>query len=204
MLINDRFKADPLRNELTDEQTGKINHLEPRLMKLLCLLAEHQGQAVFRKMIVKEIWYDYPGGDEGLNQAISVLRKLLHDDKKDLIETLPKTGYCFHGTIGTGQIVRKRKSLKIMYLSAASFLLLIIVLALGYYKYRPGSKIVPAKLSHEESVKAFKLDSKQDARTFKMDSATKLDKQEHANPFKMDSAAKSASKKPAGVQRLNH
>ena len=155
MFINNRFIADPVRNEVTDKQTGKVTHVEPRLMKLLCLLAENEGKAVSRKMIIKEIWNDYPGGDEGLNQSISVLRKLLNDTKKNIIETLPKTGYCFHGTIGSDQIVIKRKPFKAFYVAVALFLLLIAAFELGYYKYHSNGKP-----SHEESVKAFEMDSK--------------------------------------------
>lgn len=187
MLINDRFDADPLRNEVTDKQTGKVSRLEPRLMKLLCLLAEHKGITVSRKMIVKKIWNDYPGGDEGLNQAISVLRKLLGDDNKKIIETLPKTGYCFHGRITIDRIVIKRKSFKVIYISAASVLLLII--AWGYYNYRANDKIVPAKLSHEEAVKAFKTDSrKSDSKEsiMAMDSAGKLDSKQIGQPGRTD------------------
>src|ERR1700751_2428185 len=127
MLINDRFDVDPLRNEVGDTQTGKLKRLEPRLMKLLCLLAEHAGKPVSRKTIVKQIWNDYPGGDEGLNQAISALRKLLHDNEKTIIETLPKTGYCFHGTIGRDHIIVRRKSSKVIYISATLFLSLMTV-----------------------------------------------------------------------------
>src|SRR5579871_4433095 len=126
MLINDRFYVDPLRNEVTDKQKGKLERVEPRLMKLLCLMVENEGRTVSREKIVTEIWNDYPGGDEGLNQAISVLRKLLDDDKKKIIETLPKTGYCFHGKIDHDQIAAKRKSFKKIYVSAAMFLLLIV------------------------------------------------------------------------------
>ena len=161
MLINDHFDVDPLRNEITDKQTGKVNRVEPRLMKLLCFLAEHEGKALSRKMIVKEIWNDYPGGDEGLYQAVSVLRKLLNDNNKSTIETLPKTGYCFHGTIGYDQIVLKRKSFKIIFVSAALFLLLIVAFVLGYYNHGANDRIVPGKLSREESIKAAKLDSKE-------------------------------------------
>jgi len=184
MLINDRFFIDPLRNEITDKQTGKLERVEPRLMKLLCLLVEYEGKPVSRKMIVKEIWNDYPGGDEGLNQAISVLRKLLNDDKKRIIETLPKTGYCFHGIITRDQIVLKRKSFKVIYASAALLLLLIVALTLGYVKYRANDRVVPARLSHEEAVRAFKidskgkLDSKQSGKAVKMDSLSKLDRKE--------------------------
>lgn len=179
MLINDRFDVDRLRNEVTDKQTGKVNRVESRLMKLLCLLAEHEGKAITREMIVKEIWNNYPGGDEGLNQAISVLRKLLHDNEKGIIETLPKIGYCFHGTTAANPIDTKPRFLKAIYLPIVLFLLLIIAFALGYYHHITASnKIVQGKLSHEESAKAFKLDSKEDDRAFKMDSAGKLDSKE--------------------------
>jgi DNA-binding winged helix-turn-helix (wHTH) protein len=179
MLINDRFDVNPLRNEVTDKQTGKVNRVESRLMKLLCLLAEHKGKAVSREMIVKEIWNNYPGGDEGLNQAISVLRKLLNDNEKRIIETLPKIGYCFHGRTAANSIGTKPKSLKAIYIPVVLFLLLIVAFALGYYHHIEASnKIVPGKLSHEESAKTFKLDSKEDARAFIMDSAGKLDSKE--------------------------
>ena len=114
-----------------------------------------------RKMIVKEIWNDYPGADEGLNQAISTLRKLLNDDKKSVIETLPKTGYCFHGTISPDHIVRQRKSFTGIYRWVAVLFLLIVVFALGYYDHRSKNKIVRDDLSHEESIKAYRSDSKQ-------------------------------------------
>ncbi|HVY74399.1 MAG TPA: winged helix-turn-helix domain-containing protein [Puia sp.] len=160
MVINDRFVVDPLRHEVTDKQMGKVNRVEPRLIKLLCLLAEYEGKTVSRKIIVKEIWDDYPGGDEGLNQAISVLRKLLDDDKKAIIETIPKTGYCFHGEIGRNQIAPERKSFRKIYVLAAMIPLLIGAFALGYYNHPANDRIVPRRLSHEESVKAFKMDSK--------------------------------------------
>ena len=198
MLINDRFNVDPSRNEVIDKQTGKLNRIEPRLMKLLCLLTEFEGKAVSRKMIVKEIWNDYPGGDEGLNQAISVLRKLLGDDNKKIIETLPKTGYCFHGTISGDQIVLKRKSFKVIYVSAALFLLLITTLVLGYYKYRTNDKIVPAKLSDEEAVRPFKKDSKgksDNKENVRMDSLGKLDSKQSGQPGRTDDQERRAAGK---------
>jgi DNA-binding winged helix-turn-helix (wHTH) protein len=187
MLINDRFEVDRLRGEVTDRQTGMLNRIEPRLIKLLCLLAEHREKPVSRKMIVKEIWDNYPGGDEGLNQAISVLRKLLSDNEKRIIETLPKIGYCFHGTTTANAIGAKPKSLKAIYIPIVLFLLMIVAFALGYYHNREaGNKVIPGKLSHEESVKTFKLDSKEDTRAFKMDSAGKLDSKEGGKPGRKD------------------
>jgi DNA-binding winged helix-turn-helix (wHTH) protein len=176
MLINDRFVIDSLRNELTDKQTGKVSHVEPRLIKLLCLLVQYEEQPVSRKIIVKEIWDDYPGGDEGLNQAISVLRKLLDDDKKKIIETLPKTGYCFHGKVDRHEVPPQRKPFKKFYVPTAVVLLLILAFVLGYYNHPTNDKIVWGRLSHEESVRAFKIDSKTnlDSEKGKLDSKEQL------------------------------
>jgi DNA-binding winged helix-turn-helix (wHTH) protein len=173
MLINDRFEVDRLRGEVTDRQTGTLSRIEPRLMKLLCLLAEHGEKPVSRKLIVEEIWNNYPGGDEGINQAVSVLRKLLSDNEKRIIETLPKIGYCFHGTTTANPIGAKPKSLKAIYVPIALFLLFIVAFALGYY--------------HRG---AFELDSHRGATAFKMDSAGKLDSHEGGQPGRTDDQEK--------------
>ncbi len=66
-------------------------------MRLLCLLADNEGIVVSRETIIKEIWDDYPGAGDGLNQGISHLRKVLEDDSRTMITTLPKIGYRFEG-----------------------------------------------------------------------------------------------------------
>lgn len=42
---------------------------------------------------------DNPGGNEGLSKAVSFLRKMLGDENKEIIPTIPTTGYGFHGEI---------------------------------------------------------------------------------------------------------
>jgi len=59
-------------------------------MKLLCLLVSKSGSLVSREEIVEKIWNGYGGGDDGLTQAISFLRKILNDTHKMIIETVPK------------------------------------------------------------------------------------------------------------------
>lgn len=98
-IINERFLIDIERSELIDKTTGEKNRLEPRLMKLLHLLTAQHGKVVRREFIIKEIWDNYPGAGEGLNQAISFLRKLLADENKSIIQTQPKVGYSFHAVI---------------------------------------------------------------------------------------------------------
>jgi DNA-binding winged helix-turn-helix (wHTH) protein len=201
MLINDIFYIDPLRNEVTDNQTGKTDRVEPRLMKLLCLLAEHREKPVSRKMIIKEIWNDYPGGDEGLNQAVSVLRKLLHDNDKNIIETLPKTGYCFHAKINETPFIPKKKSFKLLYAFTAFLLLLMVTLIWGYYKYRANEKAFPDQLSHEEAVRLFRMDSAgklySKGKGLKVDSLGKLNSKQSGQTNKTDDSQKAEDAKAA-------
>jgi len=92
--INDEFSVSPLNN-----QFSSAIKLEPRLMKLLCLLVDNRGKLVTREEIIEKIWNGYGGGDEGLTQAISFLRKALNDTNKEIIETVPKGGYIFRGNV---------------------------------------------------------------------------------------------------------
>lgn len=98
-IIDDRFTADAGRNLVCDKKSNTETRLEPRLFRLLSILIEKQGEVVTRKFLIKEIWDNYLGANEGLNQAISFLRKLLDDGEKKMIRTLPKKGYSFHAII---------------------------------------------------------------------------------------------------------
>lgn len=91
--INESFTVMPQSNLINELK------LEPRLMKLLCLLVANPGNLITREEIIEKIWQGYGGGDEGLTQAISFLRKILNDTTRTIIETVPKSGYIFHGKI---------------------------------------------------------------------------------------------------------
>src|SRR5687767_11999175 len=92
-LINNRFLVDAQVHHVKDISTGLDHHLEPRIMAVLLALLKNPGTLVSRETLVQEIWNDYAGAEEGLTQAISSLRKLLSDDSKELIRTVPKKGY---------------------------------------------------------------------------------------------------------------
>jgi DNA-binding winged helix-turn-helix (wHTH) protein len=129
-IINNRFIVDSFRNEVFDKETRLKSRLEPRLMKLLCILTERQGEVVKRELILKEIWADYPGANEGLNQAISFLRKLLADEDKEIIKTQPKTGYSFNSIISwksENVPAKKRKYTRTIIIASALLLLLFLI-----------------------------------------------------------------------------
>jgi DNA-binding winged helix-turn-helix (wHTH) protein len=141
--INDQFTVTPSANQVNNEK------LEPRLMKLLCLLVESRGQLVSRDRIIEEIWNGYGGGDEGLTQAISFLRKILGDKDKKIIETVPKSGYVFRGEItvvsqGTKGVAAVRRQKNPFKQLAYTGILLAVLVAgvlvfLGYERNRNSS-----------------------------------------------------------------
>jgi DNA-binding winged helix-turn-helix (wHTH) protein len=149
-IINQRYTADSLRNEIFDKETGQKSRLEPRLMKLLCILAKHQGNVVKREFIIKEIWADYPGANEGLNQAVSFLRKLLADENKEIICTQPKTGYIFNADISwEGENVPDGKIKYVKTVVIASALLLLLFFTIIRYYAKKNISVNPAKQLYE-------------------------------------------------------
>lgn len=107
LFINQRFMIDEDLHTLTDLQTGATTRLELRLLLLISLLAKQKKVVVSREQLINDIWDNYGGAEEGLNQAISSLRKLLGDTDKKLIETVPKKGYRLNAEVSEGAKPRK-------------------------------------------------------------------------------------------------
>lgn len=97
--VNEIFFVEPDANLVINQSTGIKSHLEPRLIQLLTILVEKHGKTVTRDEMITAIWQDYGGGDEGLTQAISILRKTFSDTKKELIQTVHKKGYVLNAVI---------------------------------------------------------------------------------------------------------
>ena len=146
-LINNRYLVSPGKNVLTDRTTTVESRLEQRLLQVLYLLAATPGELVSREKIIREVWNDYGGADEGLTQAVSFLRKVLNDTDKKIIETIPKKGYILNAGISgvhpgkyadtTAGISAQKKRNKWMYL--AGFLLLVII-TVGIYMFNAGKE----------------------------------------------------------------
>lgn len=85
--------VDSLKNSLINEGVEQL--IEPRLMRLLILLARNQGTPVHRDDLLAEISDTAYPSDEALTQAISKLRRALGDQTKSpvFIKTVPKRGY---------------------------------------------------------------------------------------------------------------
>ncbi len=90
-----RWLVRPTHN-LISQVSGeeKERQLEPRLMKLLCLLATHPGEVVGRQTLMDALWPDTIVNENSLTRAVSDLRRSLQDSQTAChIETVPKRGY---------------------------------------------------------------------------------------------------------------
>ncbi|NVJ99439.1 MAG: PD40 domain-containing protein [Alphaproteobacteria bacterium] len=86
--------------------TNGVNEhqLPNKVMQLLCLLVDHQGQVVTHEEIEAEIW-DGNGyvARKAATNAVWQLRKIFapDGDPKDFIETVPRRGYRLNATLET-------------------------------------------------------------------------------------------------------
>ena len=87
------LRVEPARNRLTKDDDEF--HLEPRVMDVLCLLAERAGEVIPRETLITRLWPSEYGADESLTRAVSLIRKTLREAGAgaDAIETIKKRGY---------------------------------------------------------------------------------------------------------------
>lgn len=83
--------VQPQLNRVT--RNGETAQIEPKMMRVLVCLAERAEQVVTRDELLEKVWSDVFVGEQVLSRSISELRKVLADDAKTIIETIPKTGY---------------------------------------------------------------------------------------------------------------
>jgi len=176
-IINGRFVVDIDKNEVLDRKTKATNRLEPRLMKLLCLFVKQRGQLLRREHIISEIWNDYPGGNEGLNQAVSFLRKILDDQQKTLIKTLSKSGYVFDSEIKSNHKEEQLKTHLGLVVTTVVLLLLLILLAADIYLRKDFKQV---NINERRDAEISRLDSIHQAeqmKNFSKDASGKSTKQ---------------------------
>lgn len=90
--LRDRL-VTPARNTIQgpDGEAG----IEPKIMAVLCVLADEPGRVFTRAELIDKVWGAEFGADESLTRAVSHLRKALGDTRSEpaVIETIAKRGY---------------------------------------------------------------------------------------------------------------
>ncbi|MGB7283230.1 MAG: winged helix-turn-helix domain-containing protein [Candidatus Acidiferrum sp.] len=101
LLRFDRFEVELRAGELY--KAGRKIKLQEQPFQVLAILLERPGEVVTREEMQKRLWPadTFVDFDHSLNTAIKKLRQALGDDKKKprYVETLPKRGYRFLGTV---------------------------------------------------------------------------------------------------------
>jgi len=104
------FEVDPRSAEVRRE--GIKVKLQDQPFHVLQILLEHPGENVSREELRQRIWPSdtFVDFDQGLNNAIKRLREALNDSSESprFIETVPRRGYRFIGTIETVRQDRMR------------------------------------------------------------------------------------------------
>lgn len=72
-----------------------VRKLEFKMMEILLLLAENQGEVISKQRLHDEVWEDVYVTDNALTRTVSKLRKVLGDDPhaSEYIDTISKSGY---------------------------------------------------------------------------------------------------------------
>ncbi len=88
------YRLDRARRRLTGPD-GRAVALQPRVFDLLALLVEHPGELLSKQRIMDAVWPDTVVDENNLNQAVSVLRRALGEERGDprIIATVPRRGY---------------------------------------------------------------------------------------------------------------
>src|SRR5437870_8366841 len=105
--VNVRFGAFELRKDAGElRREGTKIRLQEQPLQILRILLEEPGQVVTREELRQRIWPSdtFVDFDHGINNAIKRLREALGDTAETprYIETLPRRGYRFIGSINAG------------------------------------------------------------------------------------------------------
>ncbi len=74
--------------------SGEERRLRPQSARLLAELASTPGTARSREELISAIWTDVFVTDESLTQCIADIRRALGMDGRNILQTLPRIGYC--------------------------------------------------------------------------------------------------------------
>jgi Tol biopolymer transport system component/DNA-binding winged helix-turn-helix (wHTH) protein len=137
------YEFGPFRLNATGRELlrgDRLVPLPPKVLDTLVLLIENRGQLVEKDELLRSIWPDTYVEQNSLMHNISVLRKVLGDapDGKSYIETAPRRGYRFVGTVRIagneavdGEPGRARPSRPVIAVAAGLLIVLVAGVAIS-------------------------------------------------------------------------
>lgn len=107
-----QFQVDLQREELFKE--GSRVRIPSKVFQVLLALVERPGEIVTREALRARLWPDgtFVNYDANVNTTVNKLRLALGDspEKSMYVETIPRQGYCFLGTVERGNELLKKTS----------------------------------------------------------------------------------------------
>jgi DNA-binding winged helix-turn-helix (wHTH) protein len=104
-----QFQVDLQREELFKE--GSRVRIPSKVFQVLLALVERPGDIVTREALRARLWPDgtFVNYDTNVNTTVNKLRLALGDspEKPMYVETIPRRGYCFLGTVERGNELLK-------------------------------------------------------------------------------------------------
>ena len=91
------FELDPACRELRVE--GKPKPLQPQVFDLLLYLVENHERVVPKRELLDALWPDTIVTESSIQRAVSLARSALGERGPELIQTFPRQGYRFVGTL---------------------------------------------------------------------------------------------------------
>ena len=100
------WQAHRMTNELA--RAGDTVRVEPKVMEVLMVLADHAGEVVSRDDLLATVWPGVVVGDDALTQSMIKLRKALGDNPRlpSYVETISKRGYRLIAPVARNEAVR--------------------------------------------------------------------------------------------------
>jgi len=127
--------VEPASGTLRRSDGEGVVHLAPKVMDLLLILVEHQGEVVTKEELISAVWPDTFVAETALTRSISELRHSLAkgSDETVYIETIPKRGYRL--LIEAEEFIEASEfgSRKSPWILASAALLVALTLGFGYW-----------------------------------------------------------------------
>ena len=97
------FRVDMARSQIVAEQN--ILCMEPKVLQVLLILAQHQGEVVSHDVLLEKVWPGVVVAPNALQRCIAQLRKAFGDDarRQEVIATHPKVGYSLVANVDWAQ-----------------------------------------------------------------------------------------------------
>src|ERR1700704_1573926 len=103
------FRLDMGEKELR-RSSGEVLTIPPKAFELLLFFVENPGRLLEKNVLMDKVWADSFVEEGNLKIHVHTLRKVLNENGKEFIETIPRRGYRFNADVrssGDNMIVEK-------------------------------------------------------------------------------------------------